>query len=171
MRVVSPILVPENHAGLTNVTPGQHHLPPGSIEISNTTLNVPPLPGGPSDWDVQVDDDALAVLFHLRSNENTQPGFGAKAGVIGIATIKYLEASVVSFGHKGAVSTYAAIYAQAAYALNLSHKIFGSVAESVALSDAKLVDSGGHRYFRTTWTNYSAGYSTLQCWGEVGVIG
>lgn len=173
MRTESHIAHLLDHSGLANVTAEQHHIKPSNIEISNTALVVPPLPGGPSDWDISVPYDALVVLFQLRSNHTIELS-NAKAGVVGIATRSSLQASTFSVGGHGTITStaYAAFYSKVASALNLSHKVFDSAGADIALTEAYLTATGpSTRVLRLTWTNYSAGNRTLNVWGELGILG
>jgi hypothetical protein len=173
MRLYDPLGHPIDHDALTNVGPDDHHDRPENIEIANTTLSVPPLPGDPKAWDISVPFDAQVVKFSLRSNRTIAEG-SAKAGVHGIATRSSLEATTFSLGGEtsAAISAYNAAYSKKAAALNLSHKIFSSSGSNIALTDAylTLIDAST-RVLRLVWTNYGASSYTLNCWGEVQVIG
>jgi hypothetical protein len=164
---------PLSHDGVSNVSEDQHHEQPENIEVSNTTLSVSPLPGGPGQWDITVPYEANVVMFSFRGIKTVAEG-GGKSGIIGIATRSSLEASTVSLGGHGTISSgaYNASYSKKAAALYLSHKCFDSTGGNLALTDASLVaTSGSTRVLRTTWTNFAASYKTLNVWGEVQVIG
>lgn len=163
-------MVPD-HAGATNVGVDDHHIRPSNVEASNTTLSVSPLPGGPGQWDIPLPDDAEAVMFTLRGPLTTHPGGPAKVGVIGVCSRAYLEASTVAFGSPTGSSNYGAIYSQAAGALYLSDKFFSNTYGELALSEARIVDVTGSRYLRLEFTNFAAGYRTLDCRAEIGVVG
>lgn len=173
MRLHDPLIHPTEHAALTNVGVDDHHDRPENIEVSNTTLVVPPLPGDPGEWDISVPLDAQVVKFSFRSNRTIAEG-SAKAGVHGVATRSSLEATTFSLGGptSAAITAYNACYSKKAAALNLSHKIFSAAGDYIALTDAylTLVDAST-RVLRTRWTNYGASNYTLNCWGEVQVIG
>jgi hypothetical protein len=173
MRLQSSVKHPTDHDGLTNVSEDQHHDRPENIEVSNTSLSVYPLPGGPNDWDINVPLNARVVKFSFRSIRTSGEG-GGKSGVTGIATRSSLEATVFSLGGHGSVAltSYNACYSKKASALNLSHKVFSSAGDDIVLTEAYLtLISGSQRVLRTTWTNYGASIKTLNCWGEVQVIG
>lgn len=173
MRLKDSVHHPLDHAGLTNVTADQHHDQPENIEASNTSLQVYPLPGGPDEWDISVPYEANVVLFSLRSNHTCGEG-SSKSGVIGIATRSQFEASTVSLGGHGTISSgaYNASYSKKASALNLSHKIFSSAGDDIALTDAYLYATGpSTRVLRLVFTNYGASLLTLNCWAEIQVIG
>lgn len=172
MRVESSLFHALDHSVYSNVLPSDHHLAPSNVEISNTSLSVDPLPGGPGVWNISVPYDAVAALFQLRSNRTVE--LGAKAGVVGIATRSQLEASTMSVGGDVSITitAYAAIYSKVASAMNLSHKVFSSAGDDIALTDAYLVTTGpSTRVLRLVWTNYGASTKTLNCWGEVGILG
>jgi len=166
--------IPELHSALENVGIDQHHIRPSNIEVSNTSLSVSPLPGGPGVWDIAVPFDAVAVMFNLRSLHSTDQG-GGKAGVTGVAGRSSLDAATVSLGGHGtlASTSYNAAYSKAGGALYLSHKVFDASGNLVlALRDAYLTLTGpSTRVLRTEWTNFGSGYETLNCWGEFMVFG
>ena len=173
MRLQDYLQHPLAHAGLTNIRVDQHHEQPENIEVSNMTLSVYPLPGGPNDWDITVPYAANVVLFSLRGIKTVAEG-GGKSGVIGIASRSSLEASTVSVGGHGTISSkaYNASYSKKAAAMNLSHKCFSSLGTGIALTGAYLAATGASsRVLRLTWTNYGAATRTLNCWGEIQVIG
>jgi len=165
--------MPELHSALANVSIAQHHERPSTIETFNTSLVVPPLPGGPGVWDITVPFAAEAVIFAFRSNRTVMEG-GGKAGVIGVATRNILETSCVSIGGYGSITVTGenAVYTKKSAALNLSHKVFDTPTHGyISLTDAWLNATGpSTRVLRTYWTNYSAGNLTLQCWAEIGVL-
>jgi hypothetical protein len=174
MRLDDALRHPTTHAALTDVTPDQHHDRPANTEVSNTSLAIAPLPGGPGVWDIAVPVDARVVMFSLRSNRTITPEGGGKAGVLGIATRSQSEASTASLGGHSIFTeaSYNAIFTKVAGAMVLSHKVFSSTGIDVALTDAYLVlTAPDTRVLRTTWTNYGAAVATLNCWGEVQVIG
>lgn len=162
-----------DHAALINVTPDQHHDQPENIEVSNTSLIVAPLPGGPGEWDISVPLEASVAKFTLVSNRVIAEGSG-KAGVHGIATRSSLEATTFSLGGDTSttITAYNACYSKKAAALNLSHKIFSSVGDAIVLRDIylTLIDAST-RVLRTSWINYAASNKTLNCWAEVQIIG
>lgn len=173
MRLPDPLESPTLHAALTAIGAEDHHLRPDVVEAVNTSLSVAPLPFGPGQWDIAVPLDALVVLFSIRSAHLTEQA-GGMAGVTGIATRSSLEASTASLGGHGVLASgaYNAIYAKASAALNLSHKVFSSAGADISLSDAYLTLTGPTtRVLRLLWTNYSAGYRTLNAWAEIGVLG
>lgn len=155
-------------------TVDQHHIKPSSIQIANTTLVVAPLPGGPGVWDIAVPYAAQAVLFNLRSRRVVADGSGM-AGVTGVASRISTRTSTASLGgHSslGGYGSYNCIYSKAGGSLQLSHKVFSSGGADIALTDAWLEATGpATRVLRTWWTNYSAGNLTLNCWGQIGVLG
>jgi hypothetical protein len=165
---------PGEHAALTGVGVDQHHGRPSNAEVSNTTLTVDPLPGGPGVWDIPVPLDARVVKFSLRSGHTCSEG-GGKAGVHGVATRSQLEATTFSLGGHGTIATsaYNACYSKRASAMNLSHKVFSAAdTESLALTEAYLTLTGPTtRVLRLVWTNYGTTVDTLNCWGEVQVVG
>lgn len=163
---------PTIHTALSNVSADQHHEAPSNLEVSNTSLSVAPLPFGPGQWDVSVPEDTQAIVFSLRSNKSIELANG-KSGVVGVATRSSLEAATAGLGGHGVITTtaYAHTYAKAAAALYLSAKIFSSTGVEIALTDAYLTLTGpSTRVFRTTWTNWAAGYRTLNVWGELLVL-
>lgn len=173
MRVDDWMDGPNNHPALTNILPDQHHRQPVAVEFSNTSLVVPPLPGGPATLDIIIPDDAQAVHFNLRSPRAIDLG-GARAGVTGIATtLQFLEASTISLGgfSSVAITAYNACYTKVAGALNLSHKIFAaSGANTVSLTDAYIRTVGPNRVLSLDFTNYGGGNETLNIWGELQVL-
>jgi len=173
MRLIDWLEHPTAHAVLSNVGVDDHHIRPSSVEVSNTTLSVVPVPWGPGQWDIAVPLDAECAIFSFRSIHTTETA-GAKAGVYGIANRSSIEASTASLGGHGTLgsTSYNAIYSKAAAALNLSHKVFDSTGGYIALVNAYLTLTGpSTRVLRTEWSNYSASYKTLNAWGEVGVLG
>lgn len=171
MRLVDPRGHPLDHSALTNVLPGQHHKKPTIQAVANTTLSVSPLPGGPGQWDIAMDFDAVAVEFSFTSNNVIAEG-GAKAGLYGVATRNQLHTSCISLGGftTASITAYAAIYSKVASALNLSHKIWTTSGQYISLTNAYLAQTGpSTRVFRTEWTNYGASYYTLWCKGYVQV--
>jgi len=160
---------PTIHAAISNVTADQHHVAPSNSEVSNTTLSVAPLPFGPGQWDLPVPLSTVAAIFSFRSNRTIELASG-KSGVVGVATRSSLEAATAGLGGHGLITTtaYAHTYAKAAAALYLSAKIFDSTGADIALTDAYLTLTGpSTRVLRTTWTNFAAGYRTLNVWGEI----
>jgi len=169
MRVEDYLEHPTLHSALSNVTADQHHAQPSVMSVSNTTLTVYPLPGGPNDWDISVPYDTIAAVVALRSAHLTEQS-GGMAGVLVVVTRSSLEASSFSLGGHGILvsAAYNAIYSKAAAALNLSHKVFSSGGADLALTEAYLTATGpSTRVLRLTWTNYSAGLRTLDARGEV----
>lgn len=160
---------PTVHSALTNVSANQHHVQPSTLEVSNTTLSVSPLPGGPGQWDISVPLTTQAAIFSLRSNRTIALSSG-KSGVTGIATRSSLEAATAGLGGHGTIAStsYAHVYAKSGGALYLSAKIFDSTGASIALTDCYLTLTGPTtRVLRTTWTNFAAGFRTLNCWAEI----
>ena len=173
MRTEAHLMHALDHGEYSNVGVDDHHLQPTNIEVSNTSLVVAPLPGGPGQWDIPVDFNAVAVLFTFRSNCTVDLS-GGKAGVTGIATRSSLDASTFSAGGDSGIgkTAYGAIYTKVGAALDLSHKIFDSAGADIALTDIYLTATGpSTRVLRTTWTNFSAGNRTLNVWGEIGILG
>jgi hypothetical protein len=169
MRLEDALEHPTMHSALTNVLSGDHHRAPYRIAISNTTLVVPPLPGGPSNWDVSVPEDVVGAIVSLRSARTVEMA-GGNAGVVVIVTRSSIEASSFSLGGNATLASaaYNAIYTKAASALNLSHKVFSSGGADISLTEAYLTLTGpSTRVLRLTWTNYSAGNRTLDARGEV----
>lgn len=166
---------PELHKMLSNILPNQHHLQPYNIEVSNTTLNVSPLPGGPGVWDISIPYDTHVIKFGFRSPWTCAEGSG-KAGIVGFTTRNGMtEATVMSAGGHGIISNtaYVAVYSKAAGAMNLSHKVFNALPGNyISLTDIYLTTTGPTtRVLRTQWTNYGTSYKTLNVWGEVQIIG
>jgi hypothetical protein len=173
MRLEDELRHAIDHSVYSNIGVDDHHIKPSNIEVANTTLSVSPLPGGPNAWDISVPFDTKAVLFQFRSNRTIELA-GAKAGLVGIATRSSLQATTASIGGDVLITTtaYAAIYSKVASALNLSHKVFSSAGDSISLTDAYLTLTGpSTRVLRLYWTNYSASFKTLNCWGELGLLG
>lgn len=173
MRLFDPLNHPLEHSVLTNVLEDQHHDRPENIEVANTTLQVYPLPSGPYVWDIAVPLNARVAKFSFRSNRSIAEG-GGKAGVHGIATRSILETTTFSLGGNTSltITAYNACYSKKASAMNLSHKVFSSGGNYICLTDAYLtLISGTERVLRTTWTNYGAAIYTLNCWGEVQIVG
>jgi len=169
MRPEDLLRHPTLHSAITNVLPDQHHVAPSNLEVSNTTLSVAPLPGGPGQWDVSVPLSTRAVIFSLRSNLTLELA-NAKSGVVGVSTWSSLEAATAGLGGHGVITTtaYAHTYAKAAASLYLSAKVFSSTGADIALTDAYLTLTGPTtRVWRTTWTNFAASYQTLNVWGEL----
>ena len=155
------------------ITVDQHHIRPYNLQASNTTLSVAPLPGGPGVWDISVHVDTLAALFSLRSIHTSAEGV-ANSGITGIAFRQQLHTTVFSFGGQGnlGVSSYNAVYSKPGGSTQLSHKIFDSAGDFIALTDAWLfLTSPTTRVLRTYWTNYGSSYKTLNCWGEIAIMG
>lgn len=152
----------------------QHHIKPSSIQVANTSLSVSPLPGGPGVWDIALPYDAQVVLFSFRSNRTIAEGTG-KAGVTGVASRNSLRSTAASLGgHSDLVGYghYNCIYSKAGGSMQLSHKVFSDTGLYIALTDAWIETTGPTtRVLRTYWTNYGANYYTLNCWGQVAVLG
>ena len=166
--------VPMTHDALNGVGIDDHHDQPEVIEAVNTSLSVEPLPGGPSTWDIPMPLNAEVVLFSFRAAKITGPGSNGRAGCTGIATRSSIEASSVSFANWAThpIHQLQAFYSKPAAALNLSHKVFTSSGNYVALTEAYLTLTGpSTRVLRTLWTNYGFSYYTLNAWGEIAVIG
>lgn len=172
MRLPNWLEHPTVHSVLTNVGPDNHHRQPTALSAVNTTQVIPPLPGGPGVWDIAIPFDTLAVIFSLRSPHLGEAA-GGMSGVTGIATRNSLDAATASLGGEGNLTStsYSAMYAKAAAALNLSHKIFDSAGADISLTDIYLIATGpSTRVLRTQWTNYSAGNRTLSCYAELGLL-
>jgi len=171
MRTTANREMVKSHDGAANVGVDDHHIRPSNIEDSNTTLSVAPLPGGPGTWDIAIPFDAVAVKATLRGPITTQPGGPGKVGVILICSRDFLEGSTVAFGSPTGSSNYGALYSQAGGALYLSDKFFSNTYGEIALSNARIVQTGpSTRVLRLEFTNFAAGYRTLQCWAEIGVV-
>jgi len=172
MRPEDILQHPTLHSALTGVLPDQHHKKPTRVVVSNTSLVVPPLPGGPSNWDIPVDFDAVAVTLNLRSVRTVAEG-GGKAGVIGIATRSILEATCASLGGYTSISISGqnSWYSKPGGSLLLSHKVFDSAGGYIALTEAYLTLTGPTtRVLRTTWTNFGSSNKTLSVSGVLGVV-
>jgi hypothetical protein len=158
------------HSALSNVGIDDHHDQPENIEVSNTTLVVQPLPGGPGVWLITIPDEARVVKFSFRSIKEI--AFGGKAGLIGVADSNQFRTTCGTIGGHGGlgVTTYNMIYSKAASALNLSDKVFSSAGDAVSLTECYIVP-GSPTVLRTQWTNYGSGLKTLNVWGQIGVIG
>lgn len=162
-----------DHAAYAGIGIDDHHDQPEHIPAENTTLVVPPLPGGPGVWDIAVPLNAAVVLFSFKSMHDLEM-LNARSGVTGIATRSSIQASAVSIGGAGTMTTQSevAFYTKPSAALNLSHKVFSSLGSDISLSDAFLfLTSPTTRVLRTYWTNYSASNQTLSARGHVAVIG
>jgi len=173
MRLEDFLRHAKDHGIYVNVGVDDHHLRPSNIEDSNTSLVVYPLPGGPGVWDISVPFDAKAAIFSFRSNHDSEMS-GAKSGVVGVATRSQLEASTMSIGGHGTLSTsaYAATYSKKSAAIDLSHLIFSSAGDAICLTDAWLYQTApSTRVLRTQWTNYSGSLATLNVWAEIGILG
>lgn len=173
MRLDDYLEHPTLHSALTNVLPDQHHMRPSVLSFANTSLVVPPLPGGPGVWDVAMPLATVAAAVSLRSAHLAE-GAGGMSGVLVIATRSQFEASSVSLGGTGVLGTaaYNAIYAKAASALNLSHKIFSSLGDDIALTEAYLtLTAPTTRVLRLVWINYGASNKTLDVRGEAVLYG
>jgi len=159
------------HSVYDNIGIDDHHDAPENIEIANTTLSVPSLFVGPVNWDISIPEDAIVVAVTLRSNHTVQNG-GAKAGVLVIATDEQFAATGMTLGGHGTITStaYNMVYSKASSDANLSDKIFSNIGTDVSLSQAYILNSSG-RKLRLEFTNYYASARTLNCWGEVAVIG
>jgi hypothetical protein len=170
MRLDDLLSHPKLHSALTNVSPDQHHSAPSRIAIVNTSLAVPPLPGGPALWDIVVPYDTKVVSVSLRSAHAVALA-GAMAGAMVLATRDQTEASGWSHGGSGSLTSgaYSAVYTKAASALNLTDKTFDNTGASISLTDAHLVETvvGTTRVLRLAWTNYAASTKTLDARGEI----
>lgn len=174
MRLEDFLNHPRSHDALINVGVDDHHDQPESIEASNTTLSVEPLPGGPSVWDIPMPLEASVVLFTFRAAKPTGPASQGHAGCAGVATRSSIQASSVSIGDwsQHPLVQKQAFYSKPAAALNLSYKVFTATGQFVSLSDIYLTLTGpSTRVLRTLWTNYGYSYYTLTAYGEFGVIG
>jgi hypothetical protein len=160
-----------DHDLLINIGLDDHHDQPENVEVANTSLVVPPLPGGPGVWLITIPDEAGVVMFSFRSIRTVAEGSG-KAGVTGLAMGFSTYTTTMSIGGDSSITrtAYNAVYSKPSGALNLSHKIFSSTGLGISLTEAYLTGTSP-RYLRTEWTNYTAGNLTLNCWGEVAVIG
>jgi len=160
------------HPAFLNVGIDSHHDQPENIQVSNTVLVVPPLPGGPGVWTIALPDEATVVMFSLRSMQDVAMG-GAKAGVVGIATANQFAATAMTLGGHGTLGTtaYNMVYSKAAAALNLSDKVFSSLGTGISLRECYITGGAGARVLHTEWTNYSAGLLTLNVWAEIAIIG
>ena len=164
--------MPRSHAALTNVLAGQHHRAQETQQISNTSLSVSPLPGGPGVWDISVDEDVVAVMLALRSNNTTWVN-GFKAGVALLVGRSMLDAAAFGAGGAGSITitSFAHTYAKKAGAVYLSDRIFSDTGDMIALTDAYLtLTAPSTRVLRTTWTNHDASYRTLNVWGEMTLL-
>ena len=171
MRIIEALRHPTAHTSLTNVTVDQHHDQPENIAVSNTSQLIDPLPGGPGIWDIAVPLNANVVTFNFRSIKIVEEG-GAKAGVTGIANRNILQPATFSHDGVQAEEHRGAFYAKTGGALNLSHKVFSSLGDDIALSDMyMLLTSSTTRVLRTYWTNYGVAQRTLSVTGQVQVIG
>lgn len=173
MRVQDPLFHPLDHAGVTNVTPDQHHDAPENVEFSNTSLSCPPLPGGPTNLDVVIPDNANVAKFWLHSVKTVAQG-GARAGCFGVCSSNSLRTSTYNTGgHVPSIifGNYSQVYSKVASALNLSDKVFSSAGDYIALANAFITTSGPNRVLRFEWTNYGFSTLTLNVWGEIAIIG
>jgi len=178
MRLIDPLEHALDHAAYAaSLTVDQHHLKPSNIQVSNTSLVVSPLPGGPGQWDIALPFDAQAVLFNLRSRRVVADGSGM-AGVTGVAKRASAysgKTTTASLGGHSALSSYGSyncIYSKAASSLHLSHKVFDSAGDFIVLTDAWIeTTSPTTRVLRTWWTNFGSTNKTLNCWGQIAVLG
>lgn len=172
MRLRDFIEHPLVHSAFAGIGVDQHHLRPANQQVSNTTLSIDPLPGGPGVWDITVPFDAQVVVFSLRSAHNCAEA-GGMSGLIGIADRNSLHTTCADFGEHGTFGTtsYNAIYSKLSGAMNLSDKYFSSASDAIVLTDAYLIATGPvTRVLRTVWTNYGALVRTLAVWGQIGVL-
>jgi len=173
-KTIDPLVHVLKHASATGVSIDQHHIRPSSISISNTSQSIPPLPGGPGEWDVSVPFDAKVAMLILRSNWQTND-FGGKGGGHWIATrTAYLDAS--GFSHGGPTfwqsGGYFGFNTKPGTSLELSARIFTSSGAYISLTDAYLAQTGpSSRVLRMSFTNYGASYYTLYAVGEVQILG
>ena len=162
------------HAALINVGVGDHHDQPSHIVVSNNSLSVSPLPGGPGVWDIAVPYNARAVKFSFRGPHVVVTS-DVRAGCHGVASRNQLETSTVSMGGWTTMSATnkVAFYSKKAATMNLSHKVFTVAGQHISLTDAWLYETvpGVTRVFRTQWTNYGYSYYTLDVLGNVAVVG
>ena len=172
-RTSNPLKHPTQHAALTNVTSEQHHMLPENIPVSNTTQSIPPLPGGPGQWDIPIPFETTMAKLALRSPWQTDDK-GGKGGVHALVSdVAYLEATSFSQGGPSSWQSggYFGVFAKPAASLDLSQRIFDSTGK-IALTDAYITTTGpSTKVLRTTWTNYGASYLTLSAIGEVHVEG
>lgn len=171
MRLSDQMMHAMDHSAYSNIGIDDHHDAPENIEIANTTLSVPGFLVGPANWDITLPDSATVVKFVLRSNHGVANG-GAKAGVTGIASETQFAATTMTIGGHGVLATtgYNMVYSKASSDINLSDKVFSSGGTDISLTQAYILTSGT-RILRLEWTNYNLAAQTLNCWGEVGVIG
>lgn len=171
---VSPLRHVFRHAALTGVDVDQHHLRPSNIPISNTALSVEPLPGGPGIWDVSVPFDAHLAILNLASGWIANDVGGKRGGRWMVTRVQYLEATGLSMGGPTAwqSGSYPGIFSKVASSLDLSHRIYTTAGQFVALTDAYLAATGSTtRVLRMTFTNYGAAYHTLTAYGSIVVKG
>lgn len=171
MKLDDPLMLIPDHDSLINVGIDDHHDQPETIEISNTSQTIFPLPGDPGIWLIDLTNKATMVMYTFRSNHNVWLA-GAKAGVIGIATTNRFRSTAMTWGGHGtgASTAYNMVYSKAASALNLSDKIFASTGADIALLECYIIPGTPAR-LHTEWINYSAGLRTLNVWGQIAIIG
>lgn len=174
MRLFDSLHHPIDHRMYEEQTASDHHIAPQRFAVSNTTLVVDPLPGGPGVWDISIAYDASMVMFRFRGPHRTEQGL-SRAGVVGLATRNQLGASSMSVGgwKQIPIASDYAVYTKPAGAINLSHKVFTASAEAICLTDAWIYETvpGTTRVFRTYWTNYGVAQYTLNAYGEIAIVG
>jgi len=159
-----------DHDLYSDIGVDDHHDRPSAFHVSNTTLNVPPLPGGPAVWDISVPTNAKVVQFLFQGPKVVAPQSG-KAGAGAIAYDAGYRATGQGIGAWTSMATtnYTSIWSLMVSSF-IGYKVFTASGEYVGLSNAYLLTSGG-RWLRTEWTNIGASNYTLTAKGIVAVLG
>jgi len=174
MLAQSPIRHVFKHSAATNILPEQHHLRPSIIPISNVVQQIEPLPGGPGVWDVAVPFDANIATIDLVSGWQANDVGGQRGGHWTATRTAWLEATGISFGGptNWRNGSYVGVFSKVANALDISHRIWTTSGQYVALTDAYLYQTGpSTRVCRMVFTNYGGSYYTLTAYGQIGIIG
>lgn len=143
-----------SHEGLAGVGVGDHHVPPNSVEILNTTQLIGP--GATYNLDVVL-PRAEYQLAHIQIIGARQISGDWREGADVYATRVDREAIGYSFRYANARQIYSATYSKQNSDVNLTHKIFDSdlARDNISLIDAFVFEG----VLRLTFKNY---YGLLQ---------
>lgn len=163
---LTPVVDGIEHAGL-DITPYDHHPPPATVSISNTTQSLPPGTSYNLDISLPRKDFVFARIMLKGPRQMFGLGTTGYEGADIVATTSAGDAFGESVRDTGLMTqTYSAMYTKYDGSVSLTMRIFdnatGSTQMYISLEDAVIIED----ILRLTFKNYYGGSATLWVKGQ-----